>query len=427
LILGAGLMITCLSISHKTSSLQFLESVKVQNETEVMSELCSDNVITECVLLQTCNRVEFFCVVDGIKKQEAIQKILKFWSTKSGVSFDLINKAVSIHFGTNALMHLFYLASGIESMVVGEDQILGQVRKAYFMSKKNGTVGVIFDKVFLKAIKTGRLVRTKTNINRGSVSISSAAIDLAEKELGNLASAKVLIIGAGEAGSLAAEALKNRGTSELIIANRTYKKSLTLAEKISGKAIKFDDMPEVLPTVDLVIAAVSVTKPVLTEQQMATAIFNTKTNKKVLIDISQPRALEKNVGLLQGVCLKSICDLRELLSENMRNRQIEAELSKIIISKELERFELELSKLCVAPLISEICRKFNEIRQKELLKLLRKLGESDEKKLELLERFSQELTERIAKIPIEELRKAALDKNGELISAAQQLFDIGSC
>ena len=306
-------------------------------------------------------------------------------------------------------------------------QILGQVRKSYFMSKKNGTVGVIFDKVFIKAIKTGRLVRTKTNINRGSVSISSAAIDLAERELGNLAAAKVLIIGAGEAGSLAAEALKTRGASELIIANRTYGKSLTLAEKISGKAILFDELSKVLPYVDLVIAAVSVTKPVLNKKQMATAISNTKTNKKVLIDISQPRALEKNVGLLKGVCLKSIDDLRELLSENMRNRQIEAELSKIIISKELERFELELSKMCVAPLISEICRKFNEIRQKELLRLLRKLGESDEKKVELLERFSQELTERIAKIPIEELRKAALDKNGELISAAQQLFDIRSC
>lgn len=420
-------MITCFSVSHRNSRLQFLESVTITNKEEVMHDVCSEDIITECVLLQTCHRVEFFCVVDGTKKQEAVQKILKKWSIASGVSLDLINNAVSVYYGTKALSHLFHLASGTESMVLGEDQILGQVKNAYFKAKKNGTVGQILDKAFLKAIKTGKLVRTKTKINRGSVSISSAAVDLAEKKLGNLSSIKALIIGAGDAGSRAAEALKNRGTTEIIIVNRTFDKSRELAKKVSGKAIKFNQIPVVFPDVDLVIAAISVTQPILTEHQIASLVSKNNTHTKVLIDISQPRAFEQTVGMINGICLKSLDDLKELLAENTKNRQIEAENSKIIISQQLERFQLELSTLCVAPLISEMCQKFDAIRQKELLRALAKLGISDEKTLAILELFSQELVERIAQIPIEELRKAALDRNGELISAAEQLFHLKSC
>jgi glutamyl-tRNA reductase len=362
-----------------------------------------------------------------MNKEEAIKRILKFWSTKTGVSLDLINKEIRLYHGREALTHLFYLASGLESMVLGEDQILGQVRTAYNKARNNGTVGLILGKVFMKAIHIGRRVRTKTKINEGSVSISSAAVDLAAKELGNLGSIKALIIGAGEAGSLAAETLKGHGTSTIIIANRTYEKGRDLAKKVSGKAIRFNQMNAMLPNVDLVIGAVSVTQPILSEQQMASAIAKNDPSKRiVLIDISQPRAFDEKVGLLQNVCLKTINDLEDIVAENRRNRQIEAEKSKAIIFEELARFEIELSKLVAQPLISEILRKFEEMRQKELKRAISKLDISDERKLMILERFSRELIERIAQIPIEQLRKAALNRNGELLSAAEQLFQTGS-
>lgn len=424
---GADFMIVCLSASYKSTSLPMLESLNVRDEEALMRTLCSEKTAKECVLLQTCHRIEIYCVLHDMNKEEAIKRILKFWSTKTGVSLDLINKEIRLYHGREALTHLFYLASGLESMVLGEDQILGQVRTAYNKARNNGTVGLILGKVFMKAIHIGRRVRTKTKINEGSVSISSAAVDLAAKELGNLGSIKALIIGAGEAGSLAAETLKGHGTSTIIIANRTYEKGRDLAKKVSGKAIRFNQMNAMLPNVDLVIGAVSVTQPILSEQQMASAIAKNDPSKRiVLIDISQPRAFDEKVGLLQNVCLKTINDLEDIVAENRRNRQIEAEKSKAIIFEELARFEIELSKLVAQPLISEILRKFEEMRQKELKRAISKLDISDERKLMILERFSRELIERIAQIPIEQLRKAALNRNGELLSAAEQLFQTGS-
>jgi glutamyl-tRNA reductase len=362
-----------------------------------------------------------------VNKEDAINLILKHWSTKTGVSLDLISKEVRLYYGKDALTHLFYLASGLESMVLGEDQILGQVRTAYNKARKNGTVKLILGKALMKAINIGRRVRNETRINEGSVSISSAAVDLATKELENLKSIKALVIGAGEAASLAAETLKSHETSMIIIANRTYERGRDLARKVSGKAIRFNQMNSMLSDVDLIIAAISVTQPIISEKQMALAVAKSKSSKKiVLIDISQPRAFEEKVGSLQRVCLKTIEDLKEIVAENMRNRQIEAEKAKAIIFQELVRFERDLSKLVAQPLISEICRKFEEIRKKELKRAVSKMGEVDERKLMVLERFSRELIERIAQIPIEQLRKAALSRNGELLSAAEEIFQTGS-
>jgi glutamyl-tRNA reductase len=275
----------------------------------------------------------------------------------------------------------------------------------------------------MKAINTGRKVRNETRINEGSVSISSAAVDLAARELGDLTSKKALIVGAGEAGALAAETLKSRAVSAIMIANRTYEKSLVLAQKISGEAIHFDNVLSTIPYVDLVIAAVSVTRPLFREDQFASFAANFGNSKRLLlIDISQPRAIEEKIGTFQGINLKTIDDLKELIAQNIRNREIEAEKSKTIISDELDRFETELSKLVAQPIITDICRKFEEIRKKELLRAVRKMGESDEKKLLVLDRFSRELTERIAQIPIEQLRAAALTNNGELLSVAEKIF-----
>jgi glutamyl-tRNA reductase len=419
-------MLICLSVSYKNTSLPMLESLNISDDAALLLSVCEENIAKECILLQTCHRVEIYSTLQDINKEEAINRITRIWSTKTGVSLDLINRETIVYHGKDALMHLFYLASGLESMVLGEDQILGQVRAAFHRAKDTGTAGLILSRTFMKAINIGRRIRTETKINEGPVSISSAAVDLAAKELGNLASIKALIIGAGEAGSLAAEALKSHGTSEILIANRTYKKGLILAKKVSGRAIKFNSINSTLSKVDLVIGAISVTHPILSEKQLS-SIFVGKPQKRILfIDISQPRAIEEKVGSLPRFCLKTIDDLKETIAENMRNREIEAEKSKKIISKELLRFERDLSKLVAQPLIIEICRKFEEIRKRELERAIRKMGEIDERKLAIIDRFSRELVERVAQIPIEQLRNAALNRNGELLSVAEQLFQTRS-
>jgi glutamyl-tRNA reductase len=420
-------LIVCLSASHKTANLPMLETLNIPEPELFTHQLLNSDALQECLLLQTCHRVEIFYVSSEANNDEATKKALKLWSTKTGVSLDIIERMIQIFKGKEALLHLFCLAGGLESVILGEDQILGQVHSAWLKAKAEKTIGVVLDRAFSKAVNTGRKVRNETRINEGAVSISSAAVDLATQELGNLALRKALIIGAGEAGSLAAETLKDKAVSGIMVANRTYEKSLMLAERVAGHAVQFENILSVLPDIDFVIAAVSVPQPIFTEEQFVLLTEKFSQSKKLLmIDISQPRALDEKIGLLQGVTLKTIDDLKNLVEHNMKVREKEAEKSKIIILRELRNFETEMSRLIAQPVITDICRKFEEIRARELSRAISKMHESDAKKIQILDRFSRELTERIAQIPIEQLRAAALANDGELLSISRRIFQVGN-
>jgi glutamyl-tRNA reductase len=418
-------MIFCVSASYKKTSLPMLESLMFKSEDEAMKDIYSEGHVRECIILQTCHRVEIYCVTQDSAREAAISRILRFWSTKVGVSIDILGKTIELYQERAALEHLFFLAAGLESMVVGEDQILGQVRNAYVKAKKLRTAGMTLDSVFMKAVNVGRRVRTETKTNEGSVSISSVAVDLAAKELRGIKSKKALVIGAGETGSLAAETLKRKGAKKILIANRTYEKGAELASKVSGEAIRFDRIFEVMPEVDLTIVAISIKKPLIRREQMKKALAKRILPKSLyMIDLSQPRAIDEKVGLLQRAVLRNIDDLKEIVEENIRNRQVEAEKARKMVLEELERFEHQLSELVVEPLISEIYRKIEDLRSKELERAMHKMGEFDNKRLAIMDRFSRELIERIMQSPVEELREAALGNNDSLLSAAEKLFRV---
>lgn len=415
-------MIFCLSVSYKNTSLPMLESLTFRNE-EDLREICSIRHVRECVLLQTCHRVEIYCVTD-FNDEETVRLITEFWSKRVGVSSDVLEDVLQVYRGRDALLHLFRVAAGLESMVIGEDQILGQVRKAYVKAKSLGTTGLILEKVFMKAVNTGRRVRTKTRINEGSVSVSSASVDLAVKELGSLRNVKALVIGAGEAGSIVAENLHKKGVKSLLIANRTYSKGVKLASKVSGKPVKFREVPKALSAVDLVVAAVSTEKPVLKVKDVEKVIKAGKPKSLLIIDISQPRFVEEKVGLLEGVTLRNIDDLKGVVEENMGKRLDEAERAKEIIWAELNRFERQLGMMIAEPVVSKICRRVDEIRRKELKRAFGKIKETDERKKMVIERFSRELAERMLRIPLERLREAALNGDSELLTKAEKLFGV---
>ena len=416
-------MIVCLSASHRRASLPLLESLNIPDEEEFM-KFCS-RLVQECVLLQTCHRVEIYIVTRDSDKDNAINEVLKFWSVRTGISLDILRKTIEVFCGREALKHLFFLASGLESVVLGEDQVLGQVRSAYVKAKSIGSAGLILGKTFMKAVNVGRRVRTETAINEGSVSISSVAVDLAEKDLGDLRLLKALVIGAGEAGSLVAEALGRRGVKKIFVANRTFERGLDLASRVGGEAVRFDEILHLLPKVDLVVAAVSVDEPILNAEQVRRVLAECGSKRGLyVVDISQPRAFDEEVGLLRGVTLRNIDDLKAVVEENLRIRRGEGERAKKIVLEELARFERQLAKIFVEPMISEICRKVEEIRRRELDRAVRKMGESDERKLLILDRFSKELVERVLQTPIERLREAALADDGSLLSAAEEIFGI---
>lgn len=416
-------MIFCLSISHRDAGLPMLESLTFEDEERVLKEVYLMDFVQECILLQTCHRVEIYCATDKVAKEVA-KRVIKFWSKKVGVSYDILEDVFRVYYGKDALLHLFYVTAGLKSMVIGEDQILGQVRTAYVKAKKLGTVNLILEKVFMKAVNVGRRVRTETRINEGSVSISSASVDLALKELGSAKKVKALVIGAGEAGSIVVENLHKKGVKKLLIANRTYSKGVKLASKVSGKAIRFNQISEALPEVNLVVAAVSTKKPILKAKEVRKALRKNKSDGLFIIDISQPRFVEKKVNLLDHVTLRNIGDLKGVVEKNIEKRLGEAEKARRIVIGELKLFENQLGRIMAEPVISKICRKIEEIRRIELRRVFQKIKEKDERKKLVIESFSRELAERMLQIPIEQLREAALKNNNGLLSSAEKLFGV---
>jgi glutamyl-tRNA reductase len=418
-------LIVCLSASYKKAKLPLLESLVFKDGTAVMKGLCAQGLTDECVLVQTCHRIEIYVVLKDSSKEDAIGKILRFWSANTGVSLDILAKNVDVLKGREALLNLFNVASGLDSMVVGEDQILGQVRTAYVKAKKLGSVGLVLDKVFMRAVNTGRKVRSETRVNEGSVSISSAAVDLAAKELGDLKKRTALVLGAGEAGTVAAETLRRRRTKAILVANRTYETGAQLAKKVGGKAVPFEDVYDVITQADLVIVALSVDKPIVKARRLREAFSRQRPKHGLfVVDVSQPRAVEEQVGTLDGLVLRNIDSLKEVVEENIKNRQAEADKARRIVLEELLRFEKQQLEFLVQPLISEIYKRVDSIRQKELKRALSKMAESDAKKVGILDRFSRELVERVLQMPIDQLREAALNNDNGLLSAAERLFKV---
>jgi glutamyl-tRNA reductase len=401
-----------------------LESLNFKNKEEATKTCCSLESVREAILLQTCNRIEIYVNTSDNPDVDIVMSLVKFWSQQVGVSSDLIDKTIEVYHDSEALLHLLRLSSGLESMVVGEDQILGQVRTAYVDSKKIGTVETLLQKAFMKAVNVGRRVRTETQINEGSISISSVAVDLAEKRFGTLKDVSAMVVGAGETGSLVAKELTQRGAKNIYIANRTFKKALGLANLVTGKAIHFEDMHHELRGMDLAVFAVSVEVPLLRSGEMKNILGGRKNPNLMLIDISQPRSIEESVGSLPSVELRNIDDLKSVLEENLKKRLIEAEKAKQIISEELKSLDALLGRLLAEPLVSSLCMRVEDIRGKELQKALRMVRNIDEEQKLVIENLTKELAERILQLPIENMRKAALNRDSTTLSAARKLFEL---
>jgi glutamyl-tRNA reductase len=374
-------------------------------------------------LLQTCNRVEIHLVTSKISTYRIIDEVIKFWSQSTQVSKDTLLKVVEVYEGREALRHLLLLASGLESMVVGEDQILGQMRKAYLEAKEDGTTKSVFDVVFVKAVNVGRKVRVKTDINKGSVSVGSTAVDMAVNYLENPSSSKALVIGAGKTGELAANELSRRNFGSVFIANRTYQKSVDLAKKIGGHPIPFEEIYDYIPQVNLVISAVSVSKPFLTSKNVSKVLNNDNGSSNLLVvDLSQPRSVAEDVGSLSRVNVKTIDDLRETVKINLQKRFDESVKVRAIVAEQLDRLESLLKKMAAEPTITALCRKMEEIRRVELAKALRMINGIDETQQVIVENLTKELVEKILQLPIENLRNATLNGENNLLIAANDLF-----
>ncbi len=408
-------------ITHHKSGVSLIEAVAFENLESSLAELCSMVNVEECVILQTCNRTELYIV--GKDSEDVSKMPTEYLTKRSGSKSEDVAKAIEVSLNRDALKHLLRVTSGLDSMVVGEDQILGQVSDAYLAAESANTVGPILKTVFNRALSVGRRVRNETEINRGAISIGSVAVQLAEVQLGDLSGKNVLVMGAGEIGTLVAKALASCCPNAIFIANRTYNRALRLAKELKGKAVKFDRLEEVLLDADVVICSTAAPHYLLTKKSVS-KVMKQRENRSnlMIIDISNPRNVEKSVEDIKGVKLYNIDDLRVIAEKNKEKRHEKVENATKIVDEALVSLEQDLKAQSVSDIVSSLFSRAEEIRRKELMKALKMLGKIDKKKRGVIDGLTFEIIEQILVPIIENLRKAATNNDKQLIDIAVKLF-----
>ena len=382
-------MILNLRVDHKIADIQSMENISKDID-ELFWELQEKYSIGEYIEISTCNRKEYYIKNDYIPEDEEL------------LSHE--NQSIIIEYGEAAVMHLLRMTSGLESMIVGEDQILGQVKDAKHKAMKNHHCGRALDTIFTKAIHVGQVVRNKTNINKGSVSIGSAAIDLAEKHIGSLDDKSVLVIGAGKMGKLVA---------------KTYYVAVELAEDLGGEAILFNDLEKYLATADLVISATSAPHAIITKKRLEGIEMN--YDDVMMVDIANPRDISEDVSEL-GVKLFNIDDLREIADVNTQLRIKEFGEAENIIDEEFILLKESFKIMEVDEMLGNLRASMEEIRQRETKKALVKLADVDGS-AKILNNLTNSIVNKIFFDISKNVKDAAKDENKEIIAAAEYLFN----
>lgn len=408
--------------SHKTMPVELRERVAIPRNKLIQALKTLNKEIKERVILSTCNRIEVYVVSDEPKV--AIAKIINFLHSYYQLDRVEFESYLYVYQAKEAISHLFNVCASLDSMVVGESQILGQVKEAYEQAVTINVTGTYLDNLFQKAILVGKRVRTQTAIGKGAVSVSSVAVELAKKIFGKLDGKKVLIIGAGKMSEQAANHLYSNKVRTILTTSRTYEKAIAIAKKFHGKAIKFDEMLNTLPTVDIVISSTSAPHLIIKKEDIKSLMRIRKYNPIFFIDIAIPRDIDPEIGKIDGIYLYNIDDLQAVVQSNISQRQKEIKKCQLIIDKEADEFCHWLNFRQLSPIISSLKAKFSAIRQEELNKLFSKHKTISVQEKERLELITSRLTDRFLKEPIITLKRYGSTQNpmyGEILT---KLFNL---
>ena len=397
-------MILNLRVDHKIADIQSMEVISKDID-DLFWKLQEKYSIGEYIEISTCNRKEYYINSDFIPEDEEL------------LSHE--NQSIIIEYGQSAVMHLLRMTSGLESMIVGEDQILGQVKDAKHKAMKNHHCGRTLDAVFTKAIHVGQVVRNKTNINKGSVSIGSAAIDLAEKHMGDLDDKSVLVIGAGKMGKLVAKALAEKDLNAIFVANRTYYVAVDLAKELGGEAILFNELEKYLATADLVISATSAPHAIITKERLLG--IDRDYESLMIVDIANPRDISDDVVEL-GVKSFNIDDLREIAEINTNLRKKEFGEAENIINEEFILLKESFKIMEVDELLGNLRASMEEIRQRETQKASVKLADVDGS-VKVLDNLTNSIVNKIFYDISKNVKKAAKEENEHIIAACEYIFN----
>ncbi len=411
-------------INHKTAPLSLREQAVFAPEAlpEALRDFTSQTGIGEATILSTCNRTELYCGLDA-KERAGSHQAIDWFCHYHKLRNDFIQPYLYFHPGQEAVKHAFRVASGLDSMILGEPQILGQMKEAFALAHKAGATGKILNKLFQQTFSVAKQVRTDTAIGASAVSIASAAVTLAKQIFNKLSEQTVLLIGAGDMIELAARHLQEENVGHMIVANRTLERARLLAESHRAESISLLEIPARLHDADIVISCTASQLPILGKGAVESALKIRKHRPMFMVDIAVPRDIEVEVGELADVYLYTIDDLKDIVQENLQSRQEAAKQAEKIIDLQVVNFMHWIKSLDSVPTIRALREATDTMRETELARAKRQLANGEDPQL-VLERLARALANKFTHAPTSALQKADHDGNNDLLEAARRLFNL---
>ncbi|ATD80973.1 MULTISPECIES: glutamyl-tRNA reductase [Desulfovibrio] len=410
-------------LNHRTAGVDVRERFALANHCdEEHWALPCTGAVSESIILSTCNRVEILAAGTG----EVAEQVLRNWAGARKSDVEDLRPYVYVHKNLEAVRHLFSVASSLDSMVLGEPQILGQLKTAYRKAVKSRATGVILNRLLHKAFSVAKRVRTETAVASSAVSISYAAVELAKRIFGDMRAHKAMLVGAGEMAELAAMHLLQAGIADILVANRTLVRGQELAKQFNGHAIPFEDMPRHLLDVDIIITSTGSQEPIIRARDIRAALKIRKNRPMFFIDIAVPRDIDPDVNGLDNVYLYDIDDLKEVVEENLATRRDEAAKAAEIVNEEVVQFSRWLASLDMQPTIVDLIKKGQRAAEEELAKTLKRLGPVDDNTREALEAMAGALVRKLNHDPIMFLKHGGMSQegNGPRISIMRRIFNL---
>ena len=419
--------IAVVGLSHKTAPVEVREKLSLpENLIEgAIAHLCGTTHIHETTILSTCNRLEIYVLASDI--QAGVRDLMQFLSEHSKLPISELRPHLFILLHEDAIMHLMRVASGLDSLVLGEGQILAQVKQAHKLGQQFNGVGQILNRLFKQALTAGKRVRTETSIGTGAVSISSAAVELVQMKVGNLENYRVAIIGAGKMSRLLVQHLLSKGATDIAILNRSLGRSQELANQFKQAELKLhtlEDMMTVVANSDLVFTSTSATEPILHKANLGAVL--SENQSLMLVDISVPRNIASDVSELANVHSYNVDDLKEVVAQNHETRRKMAMEAEVLLEEEVEAFQVWWRSLETVPVINCLRHKIETIREQELEKALSRLGsEFAEKHQEVIEALTRGIVNKILHDPMVQLRaQQDIEARRRAMQSLQMLFNL---
>lgn len=419
-----------LGVNHNTASIAIREKVAFvpENMHEALHRACASADLAEIVIVSTCNRTELYCALahepgDETARAAARESVLTWLGRYHQVDLAELRKCVYSYWDEDMVRHLMKVASGLDSMVLGEPQILGQIKSAYAVAWEAETSGRQLNRLFEESFSVAKRVRTDTAIGENPVSVAFAAVSLAQRIFSDLHKANALLIGAGRTIELVVQHLREAGVERMVVANRTLEHALELKKKFGVAEVLLSDIPEQLVQADIVVSSTASQLPLLGKGAVERALKARKHRPIFMVDLAVPRDIEPEVEELDDVYLYSVDDLREVIESNMESRQTAAAEAEVIIEQGVEAWSQKRRSLGIVDTMKHFRQKAEQIRDAEVTRALRALDKGEEPR-KVLESLARLLTNKLIHSPSVQMKKASADGRSELIQLVQELYEL---